>query len=198
MGTHVSVVDVEVDVEAFYISKTPVTNEEFEVFRPGRARPAWAQGDTDPACGLTWEDAQGYCAWYAAWTGKPFRLPTEIEWEYACRADSEGPHYASSPTAIEAATLHAGNSEGRLWGVEQRVKNGFGLHDMLGTVWEWTSSPYRPYPLCGDGVEGEGQFVLRGGSFREPLAHISCSIRRVEARDVVIEDAGFRVVRGLS
>jgi formylglycine-generating enzyme required for sulfatase activity len=96
---------------------------------------------------------------------------------------------------------HAGNSGGQLHPTESKRANPFGLYEMLGCVWEWTSSKYRPYPCVdGDGREERGGSearVLRGGSFRCPLEQLTCTLRRGESLGVRLDDVGFRIVRSL-
>ncbi len=186
----------EVDVEPFYIGKFPVTNEQFEAFDPGFERSAVSAGDTDPAAGVSFEAAAAYCEWYAGVARKPMRLPTEVEWEYACQGVTE--ETAGDEWDAGETMWHAGNSSGRVGRLDAKKANGFGLYGMLGGVWEWTSSLYRPYPLVEPfGAPGDvpGARVLRGGSFRLPREGICCSLRRGESPSTRLDDAGFRIVK---
>lgn len=192
-----------VSVEPFYLSKLPVTNEQFEAFDPGFARAALSPGDGDPAVGVSWYDAAEYCAWYAEVARKPIRLPTEIEWEYACRAGSRGRWPFGDGAAVDDFLWHRGNGGSqRVPALDAKRTNGFGLHATLGGVWEWTGGVYRPYPLAEeeptrDGESDDAPRVLRGGSFRTPRDEITASMRRAEPPDARIEDAGFRIARSL-
>ena len=167
----------------FYLSKLPVTNEQFEAFDPGFERSPLAPEDGDPALGVSWRDAAEYCAWYAEVSRKPIRLPAEEEWEHACRAGAHGRwFFGDDPAEAEEFVWHAGNSGSEVPPLDGKRTNGFGLHAMLGGAWEWTASP------------GPDR-ILRGGSFRTPLDEISCSLRRAEGPDVPVPDAGFRIAR---
>ena len=193
----------EAEVEPFYISKWPITNEQFEAFDPGYERSDVSPGDRDPAVDVDWEDAREYCEWYAEVSRKPMRLPTEIEWEYACRGGSMS-RWPSGDDFDEAGDFQwdADNSESRVQPIDKKRGNGFGLHGMLGSVWEWTGSLYRPYPLTpedSEEVQGADQprRVLRGGSFRTSRAELTASLRRAEPPEVRSDDIGFRVVKPL-
>lgn len=195
------------EVGAFYISKAPVTCEQYEVFRPDhpRTHPGAPDGAPDdaPAVQVTWEDAAAYCAWYAEFTGKAFRLPSELEWEYAARAEGTGRlFFEGGALAADTYLRHAGNSPDGLPSIESRRANEHGLFDTLGTVWEWTASRYQAYPIvAGDGrddPDAPGDRVLRGGSYLTPLEEIGCGVRRAEARDYAAPDLGFRIVRTLA
>ncbi len=188
------------EVQPFYISRSVITNEHYEVFKPDHVRVPADAADDAPAVNVTWEDAAGYCAWYAEFTGKPFRLPTELEWEYAARGEEEGRLFCAEGR-LDLYVVHAGNSNGALPNVETRKANEHGLFDTLGTVWEWTSSAYRPYPIAdGDGrdtADLSEPHVLRGGSFRTAPEEIGCGVRRHEATSYKADDVGFRIVRSL-
>lgn len=181
-------------IEPFYLGKFPVTNEEFEAFDPGFERHPGSPGDGDPAMSVSWADADEYCHWYAEVSRKPMRLPTEAEWEHACRGGADPAatwFWGDDPAAGEAHAWSAENSGGRLRALDEKSANGFGLFGMLGGVWEWTAG--------GADEEGgdDGQRILRGGSYRTPLAEATCTARRVEPGNRAIPDAGFRVARAL-
>lgn len=168
-------------VEPFYISKFPVTNEQFEAFDPGFVRSPLSPGDDDPAVGVSWEDAAEYCRWYAGVSRKPMRLPTEVEWEHACRAGTAGRFFwGGDPAEADAYVWSAENSGGRVSRLDAKKANGHGLFGMLGGVWEWTA-----------------ERVLRGGSFRQPAASITCACRLSVEPEAAPEDAGFRIVKSL-
>ncbi len=190
----------QMEVDAFYISKSPVTNEEFEVFRPDFERSPSSSLDLSPAVGVSFHEAVAYCDWYSERSGKSFRLPTEVEWEYACRGDRDTRYFfGSTPAKGDVHVWHAENTPESLPEVESLRANPFGLYEMLGTVWEWTSSLHAPYPVVpGDGREDRsaaGERVARGGSFRERLEDMSCGRRLPLAPDTVRDDLGFRIVR---
>jgi len=173
-----------VEIEPFYISKSPVTNEQFEAYDPGFLRHDISPGDDDPAVGVSWHEAAAYCQWYAEIARKPMRLPTELEWEYACRAGSAGRYFwGDDESQLEDYVWHAGNSDGRPHPLKEKGYNEFGLYGMLGGFWEWTSE--------GD----EERKVLRGGSFRTPAEEIDCRLRRLETPEAHLDDVGFRLVK---
>lgn len=172
--------DNRAEVAPFYLSKWPITNEQYEAFDPRHRRAASSPGDRDSAVGVTFEEALAYCEWYAELSRKPIRLPTEREWEYACRGGSAD--FLPSPArVVDEYAWHAGNAGGRARPPEQKKPNGFGLHGMSGGVWEWTV--------------GESGPVLRGGSFRTPSAELGCRLRRTAEADLRADDIGFRVVK---
>ena len=191
----------EAEVGAFYISKAPLTNLQYEVFQPNHVRATHSAGDDHPAVGITFHDAQAYCDWYSDRTGKAFRLPTEAEWEHAAKSETDEAVWYRDLSDAERFVWHRENSDGVLHPIESKRANPFGLYEMLGTVWEWTSSKYRPYPVTpGDERDARGGAearVLRGGSFRCALEQLTCSLRRGESPDARLDDAGFRIVRSL-
>jgi sulfatase modifying factor 1 len=126
--------------------------------------------------------ARGDVEWDAAADG--YRLPTEAEWERACRAGTTGPRYGP----LDEIAWFRGNSGECLHEVGGRAPNPWGLHDMLGNVWDW----------CWDTYDAEvyGDYkVLRGGGWFDE--HWSCraSVRRRGHPDFRVDDVGFRLAR---
>jgi formylglycine-generating enzyme required for sulfatase activity len=159
-------------VKSFYLSKLPISNVQYEAFDGAFERAPSGSADDDPAVGIDFERARAYCAWYAEISRKKMRLPTELEWEYACR----GPAGATNEPDIP----HAGNSGDRMPLLKKTRTNASGLHAMLGGVWEWTDSG-----------------VLRGGSYRTPAGKIGCALRLEVEPDYRADDVGFRIARTL-
>ncbi len=187
----------EGDVEPFYLGKLPVTNQQFEAFDPGFERHPASPGDRDPATGVSWHDADEYCRWYAEVSRKPMRLPTECEWEHACRGGAAGTwSWGDDPAAGDEHAWDAESSGGRMRPLDAKKANGFGLFAMLGGVWEWTGTLFRPVGGPAPGEEPP-RYVLRGGSFLTPRAEATCARRRAEPAGARFPDAGFRVARSL-
>jgi len=186
------------EVEPFYLSKFPITNEQFEAFTGKFERSPTSPGDGDSAVGMSFDEAQAYAAWYARVSRKPMRLPSEIEWEYACRAGATGRTFFADDADPDLYLWDGENSGAGVYPLGKKKANAFGLFGMLGGVWEWTASVYRAYPQSGDVVENRGApRVLRGGSFRSPREEISCSWRRVESPGARFDDVGFRLARSM-
>jgi len=186
----------------FYISKTPITNKQFQAFDPDHGRSSLSPEDDGPAVGISHAAAAGYCDWYARVSRKPMRLPTELEWEYACRGGTSGRYFfPEASTDADGYIWHAGNSGGVVRDPREKLANPFGLHGMLGTVWEWTTTSHHTARAksTGEEVASSGlPCVLRGGSFRMEREQISCSLRRGEDPDMDLQDVGFRIVRYFS
>jgi len=169
-------------------------------------RPETTIGERVPAEGVSWRDAVRFCNllserdglmpayfvhgddgvdWDSGADG--YRLPTEAEWEYACRAGTSGPRYGP----LDDIAWYRGNSAERIHDVGGKRPNAWGLHDMLGNVWEW----------CWDIYDSEvyGSYrVLRGGGWFDE--HWSCraSVRRRSHPSLKLDDVGFRVARSES
>ncbi|MFD3652564.1 formylglycine-generating enzyme family protein [Streptomyces sp. NPDC058620] len=168
-------------------------------------RPGTAKGDRVPVEGVSWLDAvefcnalsrrEGYTPAYGLETGRPeavewdtsadgYRLPTEAEWEHACRAGTEGARYGQ----LDAIAWHRGNSQESIHDVGGREPNSWGLYDMLGNVWEW----------CWDVYDAEvyGTYrVLRGGGWFDEPWSCRASVRRRSHPTFRIDDVGFRLAR---
>ncbi|MFE0804814.1 formylglycine-generating enzyme family protein [Streptomyces sp. NPDC058812] len=189
-----------VEVASCRLAAFPVTRAEYA--RVTGQRPA-PREERLPVAEVSWADAVGFCnslsrreglrpayrvtgdggaAWDTSADG--YRLPTEAEWEHACRAGTDGPRYGD----LDDIAWYRGNSRERVHEVGGRRPNAWGLYDMLGNVWEW----------CWDVYDAEvyGTYrVLRGGGWFDE--HWSCraSVRRRSHPTFRVDDVGFRVAR---
>lgn len=205
-----------VEVAAYRLAAYPLTQAAYAQItatpHPGSAQDG-QDGGRLPAHSLSWWDAVRYCnalsrqegltpayqlphttdtadggeaavTWDRAADG--YRLPTEAEWEHACRARTTGPRYGP----LDDIAWHRGNSQERIHEVGGRRPNPWGLYDMLGNVWEWCWDLYDP------AVYGTYRVLRGGGWFDE---HWSCraSVRRRSHPTLRIEDVGLRLARTL-
>ena len=187
--------------------------------------PGIAQTDDHPVICVTWRDASAYAAWLATKTGKPYRLPSEAEWEYAARGGTSTAYAFSGGEA--GACVHANIGDRRAqaavsawrtadcddgvgFGTAQVGSyrpNGYGLYDTIGNVWEWVADCYRPNyegaPSDGSawGNGGEcGSVLDRGGGFSSLLPGNLRPANRSKAPspDIGVYTLGFRVARSLT
>ncbi|GIJ38841.1 hypothetical protein Vwe01_21660 [Micromonospora andamanensis] len=189
-----------VEVEAYQLAAFPVTQAEYA--QVTGEWPSASPGDGRPVESVSWWDAIRFCNARSAreglrtayrvdgervdWDGSAdgYRLPTEAEWEYACRAGTTGPRYGP----LDEIAWYRDNSDGHLHEVGGRQPNTWGLYDMLGNVWDW----------CWDIYDAEvyGSYrVLRGGGWFDE--HWSCraSVRRRSHPTFTVDDVGFRLAR---
>jgi len=189
---------------AFWMGKLEVTNEQYALFDPAHDSGYASHLNKDqtergyplnrpkqPVVRVSWDEAEAFCKWLSARTGLRFRLPTEAEWEYACRAGTTTPlSYGDADASFAAFANLADASLSRYqrrdspdWMLKDARSddraivtadagsyqaNPWGLHDMHGNACEWTASTYAPYP-AGDGRRETGdrgqRKVVRGGSW---------------------------------
>jgi formylglycine-generating enzyme required for sulfatase activity/uncharacterized caspase-like protein len=138
----------------------------------------FSQEGTCPVVCITWDDAQAYIAWLNRTDpGRQYRLPTEAEWEYACRAGAE----TDPPADLDAVAWHGGNSHARTHPVAEKRPNAFGLYDMLGNVWQWCQDWKGDYPetaVVDPSGPDKGTFrVSRGGSWYSSASKVRVSAR---------------------
>ena len=177
--------------------------------------------DKRPAINMTQFAARQYCRWLSAETGHFYRLPTEAEWEYACRAGSSTAwHFGDDPKRLDEHAWHFANSEDMTHPVGLKKPNTWGLHDMHGNVAEWCLDLYAPhgYPVVADSVirnplnrsSALYPHVVRGGSWDDDPDRLRSSARTASTPDWKMQDpqspqsiwwhteaiwVGFRVVR---
>ena len=191
-------------------------------WRAGRSwrEPGWPQKDSEPVVCISWVDAHAYVRWLDESSGvKGWRLPTEAEWEYAARAGSRtSRHWADDDVSCVYAngTDRTIGPRGRTWADRALCKdnyffaapvgtfrpNAWGLHDMLGNVWEWVQDCYLPYadaPSDGGAREADAcpGRVLRGGAWDEPPAVLRSAERFRQGPANRGGNVGLRVARTL-
>lgn len=191
---------VSVKINNLYICKYEVTNRELCKYAPGRDN----QGDTLPAVNITCQEAADYCNWLSIKEGftscydrkntsgeytliniknNGYRLPTEAEWEYACRAGITTDYYWGN-NMDDSYCWYYDNSHLMPHPAGEKKPNGFGLYDMSGNVWEW----------CNNLLPCSGKSVIRGGGFLENAGKCRSGYRGGIFVDKSI-DIGFRMVR---
>jgi formylglycine-generating enzyme required for sulfatase activity len=163
----------------------------------------WSRATSDepndcPATLISWYDAMAFCHWLSDESGQEIRLPSEAEWEYACRAGTMG-LYAGE---INAMGWSQHNSWGRPHPVTQKQPNPWGLYDMHGNVWEWCldffATSYDGVPTDGQprwNVDGPTDVVSRGGSFGNPCGWLASGCRMGTAPSASHYNNGFRLLR---
>ena len=125
----------------FYMGIHEVTQEQYETIT-GK-NPSYTKGASNPVEGVSWDDAVDFCDKVSRRTGKKVRLPTEAEWEYACRAGSTTRFcFGDDERELGKHAWYAGNSGSKTHPVGQKAANAFGLYDMHGNVYEWCSDWY--------------------------------------------------------
>jgi formylglycine-generating enzyme required for sulfatase activity len=194
--------------KGFWMSRTEVTQAQYRTIMD--ARPWYGQlqvrnCDDDPAVYVTWDDADEFCRTLGHQEGKTYRLPTEAEWEYACRA---GTATAFSFDDSDSALAEHAWFEKNVWlvGLERaqpvrgKRSNAFGLYDMHGNVWEWCHDWYDPhYYAAGPSTDPAGpttgaKRVIRGGGWGSPTHDCRSSNRGGIASLDRFSDRGFRIV----
>jgi len=169
------------------------------------SNPSYFQGTSYPDAAnrpveqVSWNTIQDYLST----TG--MRLPSEAEWEYACRAGTQTPFYNGSTldSTVDSLAWYGsccnGNSGGQTHAVGGKTPNGFGLYDMLGNAWEWVNDQYDTYPEAAQtnptGPTSLTNRVMRGGSFYYDTLEVRSSDRYSLEPNYSYRDVGFRVVR---
>jgi formylglycine-generating enzyme required for sulfatase activity len=216
----------EVTVPSFYMGKYEVTQAQWkavaalpQIERELKPGPSNFKGDELPVESVSWQDAVEFCKRLSKATGQEYRLPSEAEWEYACRAGTTTPFYFGETITTElvnyrgtdwefAGTVYPGNYANAPKG-EAREKttpvgsfppNAFGLYDLYGNVWEWCADTYQESysgaPRDGSAwiLEESSLYVLRGGSWSDDPRHCRSADRYGYAPDNDNNNIGFRCI----
>lgn len=164
--------------------------------------PGFVQTESHPVVDVSWNDATALCEWLSRKESKEYRLPTEAEWEYACRAGSASSyHFGDDATSLGEYAWYASNSGDGTHPVGEKKPNAWGVHDMHGNVWEWCSdwfaAEYYAESPANDpvGPASGTSRVLRGGSW-DQWAYpdfLRCAYRFKCGSDERWNHIGFRV-----
>lgn len=194
----------EVEVQGFLIAKYPVTNSLYKAVL-NELHEEIEINDT-PVVDVSWDDAVSFCnilskmcglrecytidkdnsSVYCDWNANGYRLPTDAEWQYSCRATSTGYRYGE----INEIAWYSENSDGMIHEVGKKVPNKWGLFDMIGNTWEWCWNLYDEKTY--------GQYrVFRGGSWAEQARGCGTTSRRRGQPSFKIDDLGFRLARSV-
>jgi formylglycine-generating enzyme required for sulfatase activity len=152
----------------YFMGTTLVTQAQYEAIMGNN--PSRFKGPTNPVETISWDDAADFCKKLSAKTHQAVRLPTEAEWEYACRAGTKTAFsFGDDETVLGDYAWYADNSGGTTHPVAQKKPNPWGLYDMHGNVWEWCSDWHDDYPtqaVTDPQGPGSGAFrIVRGGGY---------------------------------
>lgn len=186
--------------KSFHLSRTPVTFDQYDKFceATGRTKPEdspknkeWGRG-SQPVINITWNDATAFCEWAGV------RLPTEAEWEYACRANTNTKYYWGERIKDEYCWWEE-NSKGKPQAVGQKRPNAWGLYDMAGNVWEWVFDVKAQYTDKEQedptGPQSGNIRVIRGGCWSDREDYCTSSCRFPAQQNYKDTSIGFRVAK---
>jgi formylglycine-generating enzyme required for sulfatase activity len=211
--------------EPFWMGTFEVTNAQFARFDPSHdsrleaypgnnfsipVRGEMVNGPDQPVCRISQAQAEAFCEWLTSKTGRQFTLPTETQWEYACRAGTDTPlNFGAEDTDHSPYANLADVTNQKVWrwvhpggssfddrtfasaDVGSYDPNPWGLHDMHGNVAEWTCSPYD---RAANITVPEGKVVVRGGSWNDRPEEARSSFRLMYRPHERVYDVGFRVI----
>ncbi len=197
----------KVKISPFLMGKYPVTQAQWrslaylpEVERPLDLDPSHFKGDNRPVEVVSWDDAVEFCKRLARETGNDYRLPSEAEWEYACRAGTTTPYHFGQKITPDLANYARAGRGGTTPVGRFQVANAFGLYDMYGNVFEWCQDNwhdnYEGAPNYGSAwlSRDSNKKIVRGGSWYNSPRNCRSACRYDDSRDDRYDHFGFRVV----
>ncbi|MCC5617946.1 formylglycine-generating enzyme family protein, partial [Nostoc sp. CHAB 5836] len=198
----------QVKVPEFFMGKYEITQAQYQAIMG--SNPSNFQGEKRPVEQVNWDDAVEFCKKLSQKTGKTYRLPSEAEWEYACRARTTTPFYFGETITTDLVNYNGNNPYGSAPKGEYRGQttdvgkfppNAFGLYDMHGNIWEWCqdvyNSNYQNAPKDGSAwltVKNNNLKLLRGGSWVSFVWLCRSAARDRLARVNRSNNVGFRVM----
>ncbi|MEH2337074.1 SUMF1/EgtB/PvdO family nonheme iron enzyme [Nostoc sp.] len=198
----------QVKVSGFFMGKYEITQAQYQAIMG--SNPSSFKGEKRPVETVSWDDAVEFCKKLSHKKGKTYRLPSEAEWEYACRAGTKTPFYFGETITTDLVNYDGNAPYGSAPKGEYRQKtidvgkfppNSFGLYDIHGNVWEWCldvyNDNYQGAPKDGSvwmTGKDNNKNLLRGGSWIYNAMHCRSAVRAGYARAFLDHNVGFRVV----
>jgi formylglycine-generating enzyme required for sulfatase activity len=190
----------QVTVSSFFMGKYPVTQAQWKAVM-GK-KPSRFTGKNHPVENVSYDDAVEFCQRLSKKTGKTYRLPSDAEWEYACRAGTTTPFYFGETITPKLAHYNQDWNRGQTIDVGNFPPNAFGLYDMHGNVWEWCADPwhdnYQGAPTDGSVWKEGGNsslWALRGGAWYGRPGNVRSAFRYKNSHDDRTYGVGFRLAR---
>lgn len=191
----------EVCVSDFAIGKYEVTQGQWQAVMGSNPSKFSSCGPDCPVEHVRWNDVQEFIEKLNGLTGKNYRLPTEAEWEYACRSGGKKEKYSGTndDSSLTDYAWYNKNSNDKTYKVGTKKPNGLGIYDMSGNVWEWvedtySSTAYSSHSRNNPINTGGADRVIRGGSCDDGPRYVRAAIR-VGLSPVVHDNVGFRLAR---
>ncbi len=194
----------EVNISPFFMGKYEVTQEQYQAVMGNN--PAYFRGAKRPVEQVSWNDAVEFCEKLSQKTGKTYRLPSEGEWEYACRARTKTPFHFGETITSDLVNYNGYPYGSAQWGLDRKQTtdvgnfppNAFGLYDMHGNVNEWCSDSvnfnYNGAPTDGSSWKTHSDLrVLRGGSWKCNGVNCRSAYRSGYGAGDPLSSTGFRV-----
>jgi formylglycine-generating enzyme required for sulfatase activity len=183
----------------FYLGKYEVTQEQWE--KVMGANPSNFKGAKMPVENISWNVARIFLAKLQEYAGRKFALPTEAQWEFACRAGMSAPwHFGDSESSMENYGWYDGDSGQTTHAVGSKKPNAWGLYDMHGNVAEWCEDWYDKHTYSGgiasdpSGPSSGSSRVLRGGAWGDNSGYLRSAYRNCNGPDGFNDSIGFRCV----
>ena len=189
----------------FYMCRYEVTQSQYEKIMG--VNPSYSKSEEKPVEQVSWMDAGEFCKRLSRKEGATYRLPTEAEWEYACRAGTTSNFFfGNDEERLGEYAWFRENANGTC-AVGRKEANAWGIHDMFGNVWEWCNDVYgeytqkagilKPFISVKDpqGANSGSRRVLRGGGWNSPVYSLRCATRLGVFPEKKTSFYGFRCVR---